>query len=86
MDSPYQVLERINNIASKIDLPGKLSVHCTFNGADLSRDDFPNLRMNPFEERKMIRIMVFYKFQEDLLHNPKSRRFNKRPFFIYKIE
>ena len=53
-DDPYQVLERINNNAYKIDLHGDFSVHSTFNVADLSSfdvgDDFSDSRTNPFEE------------------------------------
>ena len=35
-DGPFQVLERLNNNASKIDLRGKYGVSATFNVVDLS--------------------------------------------------
>ena len=53
-DDPYQVLERINNNAYKIDLSGEFSIHSTFNVTNLTSfdvgDDFCDLRMSPFEE------------------------------------
>ena len=52
-DGPFQVLERINDNAYKLDLPGEYNVSATFNVADLSPfaagDDF-DLRANPFQE------------------------------------
>ena len=51
---PFQVLERINDNAYKIDLPGEYNVSATFNVSDLSPFDFDedaDLRTNPFEER-----------------------------------
>ena len=51
-DGPFQVLERINDNAYKLDLPGEYNVSATFNVSDFSPfhvgDDS---RMNPFEER-----------------------------------
>jgi len=56
LDNPYQVLEKINNNAYKIDFPGEFSVHSTFNVADLNLfdvgDDFSNSRTNHFEKCK----------------------------------
>ena len=52
-DRPFQVLERINDNAYKIDLPGEYGVSATFNVADLSPFDFDeglDSRTNPFEE------------------------------------
>lgn len=50
-DGPFQVLERINNNAYKIDLPGEYNVSATFNVSDLSPFDFDSdSRTNPFEE------------------------------------
>ena len=40
-DGPFQVLERINDKAYKLDLPGEYNISATFNVSDLS----------PFEER-----------------------------------
>ena len=51
-DGPFQVLERINDNAYKIDLPGEYSVSATFNVADLTLFDTDfDSRLNPFEER-----------------------------------
>jgi hypothetical protein len=38
-DGPFQVFERINDNAYKIDLPGKYGVNATFNVADLTLFD-----------------------------------------------
>ena len=49
---PYQIIERINDNAYKVDLPGEYGVSATFNVFDLSSfdvGDYP--RSNPFEER-----------------------------------
>ena len=51
-DGPFQVLERINDNAYKIDLPGEYSVSATFNVADLTLFETDiDSRSNPFEER-----------------------------------
>jgi hypothetical protein len=51
-DGPFQVLERINDNAYKIDLPGEYGVSATFNVADLTLFDTDfDSRSNPFEKR-----------------------------------
>ena len=51
-DGPFQVLERINDNAYKLDLPGEYNISATFNISDLSPFDVgDDLRTNPFEER-----------------------------------
>jgi len=43
-DGPFEVLERINNNAYKVDLPGDYGVSATFDVADLQayyEDDYP---------------------------------------------
>ncbi|XP_057784959.1 uncharacterized protein LOC131002495, partial [Salvia miltiorrhiza] len=53
-DGPFQVLERINDNAYKLDLPGEYNVSATFNVTDLSPfdvGDAVDLRTNPFQER-----------------------------------
>ena len=52
-DGPFQVLERINDNAYKIDLPGDYSISATFNIFELSPSDFDEVddsRANLFEE------------------------------------
>ena len=52
-DGPFQVLERINDNAYKLDLPSEYNVSITFNVIDLSPFDVnDNLRTNPFQEEK----------------------------------
>ena len=52
-DGPFQVIERINDNAYSLDLPGEYNISATFNVADLSLfdagDDFDS-RTNPFGE------------------------------------
>lgn len=49
-DGPFQVLERINNNAYKIDLPSSYgNVNATFNVSNLSLYDSIDSRMNPFQ-------------------------------------
>ena len=49
-DGLFQVLEKINDNAYKLDLPGKHNVSATFNVSDLSPFDVgADSRMNPFE-------------------------------------
>ena len=51
-DGPFQVLERVNDNAYKLDLPGEYNISATFNVADLSPFDAgTDSRSNPFEER-----------------------------------
>ena len=50
-DGPFQVVERINDNAYKIDLPGEYGVSTSFNVADLSPFDAgDDLRTNPSQE------------------------------------
>jgi hypothetical protein len=50
-DGPFQVLERINDNAYKLDLSGEYNVSATFNVTDLSPFDVgDDLRENPFQE------------------------------------
>ena len=50
-DGPFQVLERINDNAYKLDLPNEYNVSATFNVTDLSPFDVgEDLRENPFQE------------------------------------
>ena len=55
-DDPFQVLERINDNAYKLDLPGEYNISATFNVSDLSLFDVgDDSRSNPFEERVTMR-------------------------------
>ena len=49
-DGLFQILEKINDNAYKVDLPGEYQVSSTFNVSDLSLFHTDS-RMNPFEER-----------------------------------
>ena len=50
-DGPFQVLERINDNAYKLDLSGEYNVSATFNIFDLSPFDVGvDLRINPLQE------------------------------------
>ena len=52
-DEPFQVLERFNDNAYKIDLPGKYGVSATLNVVDLSPFDVGDgleSRTNPSQE------------------------------------
>jgi hypothetical protein len=52
-DGPFQVVERINDNAYKLDLPGEYGVHASFNVTDFSPFDVgDDLRTNPSQERK----------------------------------
>uniref|UniRef100_A0A2N9HWY0 Reverse transcriptase n=1 Tax=Fagus sylvatica TaxID=28930 RepID=A0A2N9HWY0_FAGSY len=51
-DGPFQILEKINDNAYKVDLPGEYKVSATFNVSDLSPFDVgEDSWSNPFEER-----------------------------------
>jgi hypothetical protein len=51
-DGPFHILERINDNAYKVDLPGEYGVSATFNVSDLTLFDVgDDSRSNPFEER-----------------------------------
>ncbi|XP_065635613.1 uncharacterized protein LOC136070113 [Quercus suber] len=50
-DGPFQVLERINDNAYKLDLPSEYNISATFNVSNLSPFDVgDDSRTNPFEE------------------------------------
>ena len=58
----FQVLERINDNAYKLDLPSNCgNVNATFNVVDLSLFDVGDMRMNHFEEGAMIEIIMLTK-------------------------
>jgi hypothetical protein len=51
-ERPFQIFEKINDNACKVDLPGEHNVSATFNVSDLSPYDVgDNSRSNHFEER-----------------------------------
>ena len=51
-DGPFQIIERINDNAYKVDLPGEYGINATFNVVDLSFFDIgDDSRSNTFEER-----------------------------------
>ncbi|KAL4279472.1 hypothetical protein GQ457_03G017260 [Hibiscus cannabinus] len=56
-DEPFQVLERINDNAYRIDLPGEYNVNSSFNVVGLSPFDISDSWSNPFEEGGMIHAL-----------------------------
>jgi hypothetical protein len=51
-DDPFQILERINDNAYKVDLLGEYGVSATFNVSNLTLFDVgDDSRWNPFKER-----------------------------------
>ena len=68
-DGPFEVLERVNDNAYKVDLPGEYEVSTTFNVADLSpyySDASPSdLRVKSFQQGEDDGILA----TEDLVHD-----------------
>jgi hypothetical protein len=56
-DGPIQILERINDNAYKVDLPGEYGVSATFNVSDLTLFDVgDDSRSNPLKREGMMQI------------------------------
>ena len=53
-DEPFQIVEKINDNAYRLDLPGEYEVSATFNVTDLTPFDAEcaDLRANPFQEEE----------------------------------
>ena len=67
-DGPFHVLERINDNAYKLELPGEYNISATYNVSDLSPFDVgDDSRTNPFEERGNDENLQAFK---DPLHVP----------------
>ena len=76
-DGPLQVLERINDNAYKLDLPGEYNISATFNVSNLSPFDVgDNSRTNPFEKRGNDENQQAFK---DPLHVPVGPIIRARP-------
>lgn len=59
IDGPFQGLERVNDNAYKIELPGDYQLSATFNVCDLSPYEFNvDSRMNHVEEGETMRAKV----------------------------
>ena len=71
-EGPFEVLERVNDNAYKVDLPGDYEVSATFNVADLSPfyPDVPpqDLRVKSFQQGEDDGILA----TEDLVHDDTS--------------
>ena len=68
-DGPFQVLERINDNAYKLDLPSEYNISATFNVFDLSPFDVgDDSRMNPFEERGNDENLIRSQLVSQLIH------------------
>jgi hypothetical protein len=84
-DGPFQILEKINDNAHKVDLPGEYKVSTTFTVSDPSPFDVgEDSRSNPFEERGMmgtkvgLALKILYKFQMGQLQDQDPRRSRKQ--------
>ena len=82
-DGPFQVLERINEYAYKIELSGEYNVSTTFNLSDLTLFDVDgeaDLRTNTFEEGESDVDMARTKGKEPLegLGGPMPRARTKK--------
>ena len=67
-DGPFHVLERINDNAYKLELPGEYNISATYNVSDVSPFDVgDDSRTNPFEERGNDENLQAFK---DPLHVP----------------
>ena len=67
-DGPFHVLERINDNAYKLELPGEYNISATYNVSDLSPFDVDDdSRTNPFEKRGNDENLQAFK---DPLHVP----------------
>ncbi|KAH9650499.1 hypothetical protein KPL70_026409 [Citrus sinensis] len=91
-DGLFQVLERINDNAYKLDLPGEYNVSATFNVSDLIPFDVgDDLRTNPLQEEGndeikdktitstgMRHIQILFKFPSDPLQELEQRNSKKR--------
>ena len=69
-DGPFQVLERINDNAYKLDLQGKYNVSATFNVSDLTLfDSGTDSRSNPFQEGGDDMIQATREASKDMANN-----------------
>jgi len=81
-DGPFEVLERINNNADKINLPGEYGVSASFNVADLSSyledDTLENLRAEILLNKgRMMGIKPLMIMSTSLLSNQVKKRIPK---------
>ena len=68
-DGPFQVLERINDNAYKLDLPGEYNISATFNVSDLSSFDVgDDSRTNPFKEKGNDENLIRSQLVSQLIH------------------
>jgi hypothetical protein len=93
-DGPFQVLERINDNAYKLDLPGEYNVSPAFNATELSPFDVgDDLRANPFQEEGMMEIKaplrrISFKYQLGRLRGHEqrsSRKYSTNSFKSYGL-
>ena len=82
-NGPFQVLERINDNAYKINLPDDYGVSATFNVSDLSPFDFDEVddsRMNLYEEGGNDANQVSIKHNDFLKFNGPTTRVRAKKF------
>lgn len=69
-DGPFQVLEKINDNAYRIDIPGEYNVSTTFNVSDLSPFDVSDSGTNPFKEGRDDTCTTRHNIKDDGLTFP----------------
>ncbi|KAI5663378.1 hypothetical protein M9H77_22701 [Catharanthus roseus] len=85
-DGPFQILEKINDNAYKVDLLGHYNVSTTFNVSDLSLFDIGDgdSRTNPFQEGEDDVNWFDMQEHQGVVQEPRKRvtwsKFSKRSF------